>query len=58
MKLHNCYTNGARGAGRRKTVLFELVLPDLRRMPREPRMLYVLTGSGYDAAKGEVTDPT
>jgi len=26
-------------------------------MPREPRMLYVLTGSGYDAAKGEVTDP-
>jgi len=34
--------------------LFELVLPDLQ---REPRMLYVLTGSGYDAAKGEVTDP-
>jgi hypothetical protein len=26
------------------------------KMPREPRMLYVLTGSGYDAAKGEVTD--
>ena len=26
-------------------------------MPREPRMLYVLTGSGYDAVKGEVTDP-
>ncbi len=26
-------------------------------MPREPRMLYVLTGSGYDAAKGEVTNP-
>ena len=26
-------------------------------MPREPRMLYVLTGSGYDAAKAEVTDP-
>lgn len=25
-------------------------------MPREARMLYVLTGSGYDAAKGEVTD--
>src|SRR5437899_4374648 len=25
-------------------------------MPREPRMLYVLTGSGYDAAKGEVTN--
>ncbi len=25
------------------------------KMPREPRMLYVLTGSGYDAAKGEVT---
>ena len=24
-------------------------------MPREARMLYVLTGSGYDAAKGEVT---
>ncbi len=24
-------------------------------MPREPRMLYVLTGSGYDAAKAEVT---
>src|SRR5215471_13998233 len=26
-------------------------------MPREARMLYVLTGSGYDAAKGEVTNP-
>lgn len=25
-------------------------------MPREARMLYVLTGSGYDAAKGEVVD--
>lgn len=25
-------------------------------MPREPRMLYVLTGSGYDAARGEVTN--
>src|SRR5213593_1679573 len=26
-------------------------------MPREPRTLYVLTGSGYDAAKAEVTNP-
>jgi hypothetical protein len=26
-------------------------------MPREPRLLYVLTGKGYDAAKGEVIDP-
>lgn len=26
------------------------------KMPREPRMLYVLTGAGYDAAKGEVID--
>ncbi|MEJ7605478.1 MAG: hypothetical protein WKF37_04255 [Bryobacteraceae bacterium] len=26
-------------------------------MPREARMLYVLTGTGYDAAKGEVIDP-
>jgi hypothetical protein len=26
------------------------------KMPREARMLYVLTGTGYDAAKGEVTD--
>ena len=25
-------------------------------MPRDPRMLYVLTGAGYDPAKGEVTD--
>ncbi len=25
-------------------------------MPKEPRMLYVLTGTGFDAAKGEVTD--
>jgi hypothetical protein len=25
-------------------------------MPREPRLLYVLTGTGYDAAKGEVTN--
>jgi hypothetical protein len=26
-------------------------------MPREARMLYVLTGTGFDAAKGEVTNP-
>lgn len=26
------------------------------KMPREARMLYVLTGSGYDAAKGEIGD--
>ena len=26
-------------------------------MPREPRLLYVLTGSGYDAAKAQVNDP-
>ena len=26
------------------------------KMPREPRMLYVLTGSGFDASKGEVVD--
>ena len=26
------------------------------KMPREPRMLYVLTGKGFDAAKGEVID--
>jgi hypothetical protein len=26
-------------------------------MPREPRLLYVLTGTGYDAAKAEVIDP-
>ena len=25
-------------------------------MPREPRMLYVLTGTGFDSAKGEVID--
>lgn len=25
-------------------------------MPREPRLLYVLSGSGFDAAKGEVVD--
>jgi hypothetical protein len=26
-------------------------------MPRQPRLLYVLTGSGFDSAKAEVTDP-
>jgi hypothetical protein len=26
-------------------------------IPREPRLLYVLTGAGYDAAKGEVINP-
>ena len=26
-------------------------------MPREPRMLYVLTGKSYDAVKGEVVEP-
>ena len=25
-------------------------------MPREPRMLYVLSGAGFDSGKGEVTD--
>jgi len=25
-------------------------------MPKDPRMLYVLTGTGYDSAKGEVTE--
>ena len=25
-------------------------------MPREPRMLYVLTGTGFDSVKGEVID--
>jgi hypothetical protein len=25
-------------------------------MPKDPRMLYVLTGSGYDSAKGDVTE--
>ncbi len=27
------------------------------KMPRDPRMLYVLTGKGYDAAKGVVNEP-
>ncbi len=26
-------------------------------MPRQPRILYVLSGKGYDSAKGEVTEP-
>src|SRR5258708_19328809 len=26
-------------------------------IPREPRTLYVLTGTGFDAASGKVTDP-
>jgi hypothetical protein len=26
-------------------------------LPREPRTLYVLTGAGFDAASGKVTDP-
>ena len=26
-------------------------------MPREPRMLYVLSGKGFDAAKGEIIEP-
>ncbi len=26
-------------------------------MPREPRMLYVLTGSSFDAATGKVNEP-
>jgi hypothetical protein len=27
------------------------------RLPREPRTLYVLTGTGFDATNGKVTDP-
>ena len=26
------------------------------KIPREPRMLYVLTGSSFDSAKGELVD--
>jgi len=27
------------------------------KMPREPRLLYVLTGTSFDPAKGEIVDP-
>jgi hypothetical protein len=36
---------------------FEEVEAGTLSLPREPRTLYVLHGSGYDAATGEVADP-
>jgi hypothetical protein len=42
---------------KRNEIRFKEVEEGKLRMPREPRTLYVLTGSSFDAATGKVQDP-
>lgn len=42
---------------RRHEIRFKEIEEGKLSMPREPRTLYVLTGTGYDAATGTVRDP-
>lgn len=41
----------------RQSIRFDEVEAGTLELPLEPRMLYVLHGSGYDATAGEVTEP-
>ena len=42
---------------KRNEIRFKEVEDGKLRMPKEPRTLYVLTGSGFDAATGQVQNP-
>lgn len=48
---------GVTGADRNEAHRWEEAKAGKLAMPTEPRMLYVLAGSGFDAMKGEVTEP-
>ncbi len=48
---------GVTGADRNEAHRWQEAKEGKLTMPTAPRMLYVLTGSGFDAMKGEVTDP-
>jgi len=42
---------------KRNDIRWQEVADGKLKLPREPRTLYVLTGSGFDAATGKVTNP-
>ncbi len=48
---------GVTGADRNEAHRWQEAKEGKLTMPTAPRMLYVLAGSGFDAMKGEVTDP-
>lgn len=47
---------GLAGGARNENYRWKEIKEGKLSMPKEPRMLYVLSGKGYDAASGKVTD--
>ncbi|MDQ3011809.1 MAG: hypothetical protein M3X11_14010 [Acidobacteriota bacterium] len=47
---------GIAGGARNENHRWKEIKEGKLKMPKEPRMLYVLSGKGYDAASGKVTD--
>lgn len=47
---------GIAGGARNENYRWKEIKEGKLKMPKEPRMLYVLSGKGYDAASGKVTD--
>ncbi len=47
---------GITGGARNQEHRWKEIKEGKLKMPKEPRMLYVLSGKGYDAASGKVTD--
>lgn len=47
---------GIAGNARNENYRWKEIKEGKLKMPREPRMLYVLSGKGYDAASGKVTE--
>lgn len=47
---------GITGNDRNEKYRWKEIAEGKLKMPKEPRMLYVLSGKGYDAASGKVTD--
>jgi hypothetical protein len=47
---------GITGGNRNAEYRWKEIKEGKLKMPKEPRMLYVLSGKGYDAASGKVTD--
>jgi hypothetical protein len=47
---------GVAGNARNENYRWKEIKEGKLKMPKEPRMLYVLSGKGYDAASGKVTD--
>lgn len=47
---------GIKGGDRNEKYRWNEIKEGKLPMPKEPRMLYVLSGKGYDAASGKVTD--